>query len=453
MNPIHLLTIRLLIILLKTTLSTSSIPSVWSEGSLFNCTIINHLTHPYKILINHLIFDPEKYIEDKTLTNILKSSIEPLLNNYNIKNFLFLVNSVENSFSYSKFENLIFKINDYLNTNNDDFNPDFLISTFISLKQSKIFIVRGDKVNKVISNNEVDYLIRRIENILKSKTESVHTIITNYYENILKMFRKNTKLNKNFYEKYKNLIILFVIVIIIIICVIYFSGESNDFELKISQKENKIISFLDKNNENNLEIIMEKNCLICLDSYYQKKEDPNINNRKYSSDNIKVDIGIFKLPCGHTFHNECLLKWFLKETKCPLCKSVFKLKQNQNKNDNKIKIIKYTINQNSGFSNKTKLGFLIEDFVQIQKKFNPHIISNSFGNDLIREYKINLGKDESFSNITIYSSPENLLCKVLSSAEAKNTNENTKYDKLDTSINITSRNTNREDENSSDVKL
>ena len=449
MKPRYLFIIRLLITLFKITLSQTSTTLVWNEESLFNYTKINYFNRPYKKLINHLIVDPEKYIQDEEITNF-KLPIESLINDYNIKNFLFLVNSVENSFSYSKFENLIYKINDYLNKNNDDFDPETLISTFISLKNSKIFIVRGNKIKKIISKKESDNLIKNIQKLLKSKKDSVDKIIKNYYEKILKICKKNEKLNKSFYGRYKNIIILLVIIIVIIICVVYFSGESHDFEHKISAKENKITTFLDKNIEKNLDSIMEKNCIICLDDYSNKKDVSDIKNNKTSTDNIDIDK--FKLPCGHIFHNKCLLKWFLKETKCPLCKSVFKLQNNHNKHDNQIKIIKYTINKNPGFNNKNQLIDLIENFLQIQKKFNPHIISDSFVKELIKDYKNNLGKEDS-SSYLIYSSPEKLFCKVMSSAETKIESKKNKYSKLDTSINITSSDLNQEDGNNSRSKL
>ena len=457
MKPWYLISIIFHITLLKINLSATSVPLVWDEQSLFNYTKANYLNGPYKKLMNHLVFDPEKIVLDKAKINSVKPTVESLLSDYSVKNFIYLVNSVEDSFSYSNFKNLILKINEYLNKNNDDFDPELLISTFISVKNSKVFIVRGDKVKKVITNNELDHLIKDIKKHLKPNKDNLHIIIKSYYENILKIYRKNIKLNKSFFQQYKNIIILFIILAIIVICVIYFSGESNDFEHKIAEKENKIISFLDKNNENSLEVIMQKYCIICLNRYYKTKDVPNSNKRKNSIDDAEVDTNKTQLQCGHIFHSKCLLKWYQKESKCPLCKSVFKLKYNHDNNNDQIEISKFTLNKNCGFSNKTKLGYIIDDFVHIQKKINPHMISHSFGNDLIKDYKINLGKDESNSNLLIYSSPENLLCKVLSAAEAKigsnYSNKQSKYSKLDSSINITNRDMKREDTSSSEVQL
>ena len=30
---------------------------------------------------------------------------------------------------------------------------------------------------------------------------------------------------------------------------------------------------------------------------------------------------IYKLPCGHIFHTECLVPWFDKKHQCPYCKN------------------------------------------------------------------------------------------------------------------------------------
>ncbi len=43
------------------------------------------------------------------------------------------------------------------------------------------------------------------------------------------------------------------------------------------------------------------------------------------------DKNIFKLPCGHTYHYNCIMDWFDKEMTCPLCRTKFKyIKINRN---------------------------------------------------------------------------------------------------------------------------
>ena len=45
----------------------------------------------------------------------------------------------------------------------------------------------------------------------------------------------------------------------------------------------------------------DDNCIICLD-------------------NFKLNDEILYLPCMHLYHKECIIKWFLKEDICPLCR-------------------------------------------------------------------------------------------------------------------------------------
>ena len=46
-------------------------------------------------------------------------------------------------------------------------------------------------------------------------------------------------------------------------------------------------------------------CLICLEKYNHYK---------------------VILPCGHNFHNDCIMNWFDKEKSCPICRIKFNYK-------------------------------------------------------------------------------------------------------------------------------
>ena len=51
-------------------------------------------------------------------------------------------------------------------------------------------------------------------------------------------------------------------------------------------------------------------CVICL-------EDFAINDK------------IINLECSHLFHNDCILKWFVYKSKCPLCKKQYNFINNE----------------------------------------------------------------------------------------------------------------------------
>ena len=76
------------------------------------------------------------------------------------------------------------------------------------------------------------------------------------------------------------------------------------------KNKNKIYPVVFKNNSN--KNYTSENCLICLE---------------------KISYGACLLDCGHNYHSTCILKWFEKEMKCPLCKEKYQwavIKKNKN---------------------------------------------------------------------------------------------------------------------------
>ena len=57
----------------------------------------------------------------------------------------------------------------------------------------------------------------------------------------------------------------------------------------------------DDNDSNNVTQDEEEECSICLTSYQQK-------------DMLRT------LPCGHSFHKDCIDRWLEQSTSCPFCK-------------------------------------------------------------------------------------------------------------------------------------
>lgn len=46
------------------------------------------------------------------------------------------------------------------------------------------------------------------------------------------------------------------------------------------------------------------------------KDDCSICLKSFNNNN-------YEMPCGHNFHQECILIWFDKKINCPLCRQTF----------------------------------------------------------------------------------------------------------------------------------
>jgi len=57
--------------------------------------------------------------------------------------------------------------------------------------------------------------------------------------------------------------------------------------------------------------IVQDTCAICRFSIY----DPSIHNQSIGSTEINIGWGV----CNHCFHIECISKWLVGHTSCPLC--------------------------------------------------------------------------------------------------------------------------------------
>ena len=87
----------------------------------------------------------------------------------------------------------------------------------------------------------------------------------------------------------------------------------------------------------------DDNCIICLD-------------------NFKLNDEILYLPCMHLYHKECIIKWFLKEDICPLCRDDYK--------KNKSNLNNYNINNNSAFeggninlNNESRISSILDNHI------------------------------------------------------------------------------------------
>jgi len=78
--------------------------------------------------------------------------------------------------------------------------------------------------------------------------------------------------------------------------------------------------------EKSINVYSTEECAICLNPF--------------------IDNNLLTIPCGHTYHTECILEWFDKKMTCPMCRKKFKWKKKKGK---KRKKFRYRHNRNSNF--------------------------------------------------------------------------------------------------------
>jgi hypothetical protein len=117
---------------------------------------------------------------------------------------------------------------------------------------------------------------------------------------------------------------LFILPIIILICYSYFSGK-----IFIEPKEKKIDFSKIRIQRTEIKDMIDKNCIICLEDFVHKtllsKNDSEtillVKDKQYKNRSNKI----MKLPCGHFFHPNCIVKWMNTQKTCPTCRKEVEL--------------------------------------------------------------------------------------------------------------------------------
>ena len=73
--------------------------------------------------------------------------------------------------------------------------------------------------------------------------------------------------------------------------------------------------------------------------------------------NFKLNDEILYLPCMHPYHKNCIIKWFLKEDNCPLCRDDYR-KNKSNLNNYFINNISVMQGENINLNNENRIASL-----------------------------------------------------------------------------------------------
>ena len=92
------------------------------------------------------------------------------------------------------------------------------------------------------------------------------------------------------------------------------------------------------------------------------------------------------MPCNHIFHKKYIYQCFLKEKNCSLCLSEFEI----NKEEGKINLNKYFLNQNWKYNNSIDFKNIIKDFLRIHKSISSDAINEDFSLEINNNYLNNI---------------------------------------------------------------
>ena len=362
-----------------------SVQKKWDENILFQYIKDKFLSESYSnqiINLKYMIIDPNEYLKNDDV-NELAYNFELLYEEFKVSSFFFIINSIkENTILNYQLRDFMSKINYEINKYKKNYDEKKIISALFAVENNKMFIRVGSSCRPILPDSEAMKLLRKRKEELNNK--NVTQIMIDLSRDILLTYRQNYEksLNKAIPSSLK---IIFYIIIFTLFGYIYYHFIKNNFStnkysekfIKIEMKSNfgkNIKEFINKNINKSIKIVMNNNCLICLESYDNKSKNENILFELEESSNERII-----LPCQHIFHLKCISQWFLKYIYCPLCKSKFEINKEE---DGKINIINYNLNHKWIYNNSFIFKNIIKDFLRIQKTSNPEEINEDLYIDI-----------------------------------------------------------------------
>ena len=365
----------------------------WDENTLFQYIKEKYISTYSNQIINleYMVIDPNEYLKSDDIIDWTQN-IELLYKEFKIISFVFIINSIkENTILSYQLRDFMYKINQEIYKYNKNYDEKKIVSILFAVESNKMFIRVGSSCRPILSDSEAMKLLKKRNNDLKSK--NIKKLIYDLSNDILRTYRKNYEQNKN--KTISPLKIFFYIIILVLFCYIYYHFIKINFSnnkysenfIKLETKSEygkKVKEFIKKNINKSIQKVMKENCLLCLENYDMKTKNNNILFDLDESSNEKI-----LLPCNHIFHQKCISQWFLKEKSCPLCLSEFEI----NKEEGKININKYFLNQNWEYNNSIDFKNIIKDFLRIHKSISPDDINEDFSLEINNNYLNNINSN------------------------------------------------------------
>ena len=374
----------------------------WDETSLFDYLKLKFLSlnKPENLKnLHYIIADPNEYLKNVNLKEA-KKNLDLLYKEFNVTTFIYIISAIEKNKDLNyKLKDFDSKIYSEIYKNNPDFDKYSTISSIFRIEDKKLHIRLGSTCREVLYDSEALTILKKRKNDLEK--QNFEKLLNLFTKELLTKYRQNFKLinNKRYFTFKKSVILIFFIVILIIVCTIIYCifcnkenyyiekmPKNDSIEIYINtNKDKKIEEFIKVHKNESIENLMENTCIICLEIYEQEndiksnvitisldEEDSNRNNdNKILNDKINI-------PCGHSFHINCISDWFKIEKKCPICLAEYEFYENGEikDNENKLNIKTFILNKDWEYENSNILRNNFNNFIRIQK-----IIKNSENNE------------------------------------------------------------------------
>ena len=308
----------------------------WTVQSLYkhlNETYLHRNNPNYEKNLKYMIFDPENYLQYGEMQEAYDAMYN-LSENYNVSSHVFFISHLQdnNKQSDTVYASFVDELSYLIYKDHEKSNDNLVLTAVFFIKDRKMRIRTSKELRKIITDDiALNILNRRIKDLRQYNFQEVANGL------MRDVYKEYTRDRSNLFTY---LIILFFIITVLIIVLLIYN------QTKSSPQEDKVKAFLDKlkTRENPKEIFAES-CIICLEDFKQ--------NDKMNLDE-KNEISI--LECGHKFHRNCITDWLKKDESCPLCRTKFNIKGNDNKS--------YSAHNNNIFNS------ILSEIIRIQTNTN-----------------------------------------------------------------------------------
>jgi uncharacterized membrane protein YgcG len=299
-------------------------PQSWTPEALYNRVKETYL-HPnnpnYKRNLNYMIFDPEFYLQSSNLQDA-NNAMYTLYEKYKVSTHIFFI-----SYMYEKYKTdeafaaFVDRLSYLIYNNNDDYNLNMTLTAVFFIHDRKMRIRTTKALRQIITDDDALAILNRRKKDLKN--ERYADVANGLMLDIYKTYSKNLE-NPN-----SNTILFLTILFIIGMAIFVYLANREES----SAQEDKVKAFLDKCKQKpNPKEIISESCIICLEDFKSDEEIKALENTdKNAFEKLETSI----LECGHKFHRKCISDWLKKEEICPICRTKFDIKSNNDNSGNK----------------------------------------------------------------------------------------------------------------------
>ena len=299
-------------------------PKSWTADSLHQRLKETYL-HPnnpdYKRNLQYMIFDPEYYLQESNLQEAY-NAMYTLYERFNVSTHIFFISFMDEKYKTNEaFAAFVDRLSYLIYNNNDNYNENLTLTAVFFIKDRKMRIRTTKNLRKIITDEDaLNILNRRKKDLKNSNFEEVVNGLT------MDIFKTYTKKIDN---PNGNMILLLTILFIIGMAIfVYLANREQP-----SGNEDKVKVFLDKcKHRANPREIFTESCIICLEDFKSVEEIQmleSVNQKVFEKEETST------LDCGHKFHRKCISDWLKKEESCPICRTKFNIKENDNNNSYK----------------------------------------------------------------------------------------------------------------------